>query len=397
MSALIASSVVAVNPSPPAAPPNLVVSGCMGDGPAIGVAKPGDQLWVTGRSADGAYLRVHVPGPIEEGWVLAENVTLLAGDAIPVAACIQVAQATGTPGPTAVPATATPTTGPTATARPTARPTTKPTAQPTAGPTQAAPPTATPTAKPAPTPNVGPVFTTQPVSGSTTMGWNPLQAPNCPYPVTIRISAAAADPDGVAAMQLWLQKPGATSFVRPGHDFALSGSLWLASISTATDGVAAEGALSYYAVAIDSKGAQTKSTTRTLEVFRCDTEATISGGINLPRSSTGIYQLTTCGSFSIPFAYTLSDRDGLSGATLTYTIRNSNGAPTLGPRTLTMTRYKILVDPWRVGSIAPRTGNDAYLGLNTVNFWVTTTDRYGGTTTSSRKRTATVDYESCVD
>jgi hypothetical protein len=388
MSALIATSVVAVNPAPAPEQANLVVTSCMGDGP-VGVAKPGDQLWVTGRSVDGRFLRVHVPGPIGEGWVPAAHVTLLAGDPVPVAGCGKVAGATGTPGPTAVPASATPTA--TAIATPTANPTSKPTEPPTEPPTA----TAGPTQKPTPTPNVRPVFTTQPYSASTTMGWNPLAAPNCPYPTAINVTAVVVDTDGVAAVQLWIQKPGSSSYVRPGHDFSKVGAAWTARIDSASDGVGAEGKLRYYAIAVDARGAQTKSATASVEVFRCDTEAKISGKIDATPLSDGSYifyfDCVETKRWKVPWRYDLSDRDVLTGATVRYVLTPIDGS---------FTPLKSNVDLGRISGTHTWIGSasipSGYGGHSTLSWRVITTDRYGGTT-SSTWRTVSVNLNSCVE
>jgi hypothetical protein len=389
MSALIATSVVAVNPAPAPVPANLVVSGCMGDGPAIGAAKPGDQLWVTGRSVDGAYLRVHVPGPIGEGWVLADHVTLLAGDPIPVAACIQVAGATGTPGPTAVPATASPTAGPPATARPTPKPTPKPTAKPMiAAPTQAPPPTAKPTVKPTPTPNHGPVFTINPPRASrSTIGTNPLGTGTCLYSQIVEVTTAAEDPDGVAVIQLWVQRPGSSSYVRLSHDFSKDGAIWYNGISTANDKIVTAGTLFYRAVAIDTKGVSTTSQSGSLNVVRCDTEATISGGLNLTPTN-GVYYIYSCEAFTIPWRFYITDRDGLSGARLSYSVSHLNLASLRGSIKLGRLLRSLY---WTGSATVPH----SYYGKNTVTWTVTSTDQYGGTT--SRRGSATVYLYSCVE
>jgi hypothetical protein len=238
---------------------------------------------------------------------------------------------------------------------------------------------------------VGPVFTTQPISRGTRAGWNPLKALNCPYPATIRITAAVADPDGVAVMQLWVLKPAATSFVRLSHDFTTDGSLWYGYISTGIDGITDEGALSYYAVAIDSKGAQTRSMTRTLEVIRCDTEASISGGINASVRTNGHYYLQSCTVFSIPWRYVVSDRDGLFGVTVKYTITHT-GAKTLS-QTINL-RHLLRSLIWAGNSIAPPNSN-LYHGPNNVSWTVTSKDQYDETTISSGR--AIVDFDQCVD
>jgi hypothetical protein len=395
MSALIAGNVVAVNPGPAPVQGDLVVSSCMDRGPALGVAKPGEQLWVTGRSVDGLFLRVHVPGPIGEGWVPASHVTLLAGDPIPVTDCGDVASATGTPGPTAVPATATPTAGPTATGKPTAKPTASPTPAPTAkptakpaGPTQAAPPTATPTATPSPTPNLGPVFTMNPPRKSvTTVGTNPLGTGTCIYSQVVQITTAANDPDGIASIQLWVQRPGSTSYVRLSHDFTEKEPIWYNSISTANDKVVTDGTLFYRAVAIDTKGVSTTSLSGSLIVKRCDTEASISGGINVTPTN-GIYYIYSCDSFTIPWRFFVSDPDGVSGVKMSYSLSHLNKTTLSGKITLGHLLRSLF---WTGSATFPH----SYYGKNTVTWTVTSTDPHTGTT--SRRGSATVYFYTCVE
>jgi hypothetical protein len=392
MSALIATSVVAVNPAPAPVPANLVVSGCMGDGPAIGVAKPGDQLWVTGRSLDGAYLRVHVPGPIGEGWVLADHVTLLAGDPIPVAACIQVAGATGTPGPKAVPPTASPTAGPTATARPTSRPTATPTI---AAPTQSVA-TATPTARP--TPNVGPVFSINPPQVSPArIGTNPLGTGYCGTSgVMAGLKTALKDQDGVAAVQLWVQKPESSSFTLLNHGFSKDGAYWYAWIDTAKDKITVAGTLKYRAVAVDTKSVRTTSSVGSLTIFRCDTEATFRGGINTTLApydtSLDAYKLDPCKSFSIPFRYTITDPDGVASVSLAYKI-TSISKPWLAPLEDDITLLPGSNNTWRGGTKLPPRGV-VFSEYSRVTWIASSVDDYEGTSRDPRflltRRSATV-------
>jgi hypothetical protein len=402
MSALIATSVVAVNPAPAPEQANLVVSSCMDHPPVLGVAKPGDQLWVTGRSVDGLFLRVHVPGPIGEGWVPAAHVALLAGDPIPVAGCGEVASATGTPGPTAVPATATPTAGPTATAKPTAKPTATPTPKPTAkpaGPTQAAQPTATPTATPSPTPNLGPVFTVNPPRKSLTIvGSNPLGTGTCIYAQAVQITTAAEDPDGIASIQLWVQRPGSSSYARLNHDFTEKEAIWYNSISTANDKVVTVGTLFYRAVAIDTKGVSTTSLSGSLSVKRCDTEASISGGLNGTLYNGVYYFYPVCPeneAFIIKWRYLLSDKDGLTGATITYSLFHTG--MTTYQRTVTLTHPPLSLY-WIASAAIPH----SYHGANTLGWSITTTDQYATKASGDAGRTtrtgkANVSLLGCVD
>lgn len=170
MSALIAGGVVPVGGD---AAHDLVVSACQGQG-SVAVARPGEQMLATGKSADGAYLRVYVPGPLGEGWVPAKSVELLAdGSALPIAGCDGVGSATAvprrspsasesattslrpTPSPTATPSDApTIATTPTPTEAKTLPPTPSPatTAPLTPSPTRTVPPTPPPTPSPTRTP-----------------------------------------------------------------------------------------------------------------------------------------------------------------------------------------------------------------------------------------------------
>src|SRR6266508_3432967 len=316
MSALIATGVVAVGGGGSAASSEFVVSACQGKG-FVAIARPGDRVLVTGRSVDGTWYRVFVPGPVGEGWVRTVDVSLLATDPVPVAGCGQVAEVMGTPGPTA-----------------------------------------------------------------TASGTNPLGTGSCGRTgVTSRLKTAVTDADGIASIQLWVQKPTSTSYVRLKHDFKQAGAYWENSIDTAGDSVKDVGTLRFRAVAIDTKGAKTTSRSGSLRITRCDTEATISGGINLT-SIFGIHVLTGC-SFSIPWRYTLGDTDGLSGAKLSYTITHTNAATLRG--TITLSR-RFLSSYWTGSSIPPSVSSkdyNPYDGLNTVACTVTTTDKFGGTTSRS--------------
>jgi hypothetical protein len=397
MSALIASGMVAVGGGAPAGSQNLAIFFCKGDR-VLAVARPGEQMLVTGKSADGVFYRVYVPGPVGggEGWVRKADVTLLADGPVPLAECGGVAQATGTPGPTASP-TASATGGPTASPTPTARATAKATAKPTAPPTQAPPTIAAPTDKPGPTPNLGPVFTTQPTASATKLGIKQFTASDCgAFGIRTQLVAVAQDPDGVASMELWVQKPGAASYARLGHDFSKNGTTWSAFIDTTKDRVTRAGTLYFRAVAIDTKDVATTSNSGSITIFRCDAEATISGGINLPRDSLGRYVLKGCGSFSIPWSYYLSDPDGLTRASIHYTITHTN-VDTLRD-TIKLT-HLLWTFYWTGKSIKPYVEypeDDPYYGLNSVTWTVTTVDKYLETT--AKKGKATVYYQNqCVE
>jgi hypothetical protein len=421
MAALIATDVLPARSKPAGAPPVLAIRGCFNTGSVVAVAQAGEQMLITGRSADGAFLRVYVPGPAaREGWIPAGSVDLLAdGATLPVAGCAEVAAATGTPGPTAN-ATAVVTPGPTPTATGTPMPTPK--ANQTAGPTAGATvrpttkpttaPTATPPPTPTPTPNVGPVFTSPPTARPTTIASIAAgSTAYCPYARSARIVTAVEDPDGVASVQLWVRKPSTRTYVRLSHDFVASGSTWVGTIDTVKDALPAPGSYAFRAVAVDTKGASTTSASSSITIIRCDTEATFKGGIDTTdpdrihyNSTYATYYLACDGPFVIPFRYSVVDPDFTSKVTLTYTI-TSVSHPTSPPlsSTITLRRSfsitKVPSNIWTGATIAPLLGN--YRGRSTITWRLTSTDQYKGTTTNPSlllpRFSAKLDWSTCVD
>ena len=370
-SVLIAAGIVGLS-DPLASPPSqLTLVGCPGSGSVVAVAQPGEQMLVTGRSADGGWYRIYVPRPVAgEGWVRTDSIKLLAdGSSLPVSTCGDVAAATGIPA-------ATPTPSPTAAASATptvAAPATSATPTPAQTSTPISAVAATPTA--APTPNVGPVFSKQPATGLATIAFKPFGTGTCA--TATAVTTAATDSEGVAQIQLWVKRPGAASFVRLSHDFVRAGSTWTNSINAAKDGIAAAGTLSFYGVAIDSKGASTTSKVKTLKVIRCDTEASINGGIDAPLID-GQREIFC----SLPWEFAITDPDGLTGATIIYSI-----PPGTPPLTKPLVLKHMSGNVWAIGtSFVPH-------GTFTVAWTLSTTDTFGGTTTLSR--TEVVHY-SCV-
>jgi hypothetical protein len=370
-SLLIATGILPLQAAAPPLPEQLALVGCPGSGSVVAVAQPGEQMLVTGRSADAAWFRIYVPGPTaSEGWVRADSIELLAdGSALPVGTCGEVATATGVPAAT-----------PTPTPSPTTAPSTSPSGTPTPAPTPTSvaptPTSATaPTPTAAPTPNVGPVFSAQPGASLATIAFKPLGTGNCATSTAVKTTVS--DPDGVAQIQLWVKKPGAASFARLPHDFVRAGSTWSNSIESAKDGITAAGTLSFYAVAIDSKGARTTSKVRSIKVVRCDTEASINGGIDAPLIN-GQREIFCV----LNWEFAISDPDGLAGATVIYSI-----PPGTPPQTKPFSLKHISGNVWRIGTtFVPH-------GTFTVAWTLTTMDNFGGTTSLSR--TEIVHY-SCV-
>jgi hypothetical protein len=340
MSAAIATGVVPTGPSSDG-PQTLALVGCPGSGSIVAVAKPGDQMLVTAKNADGSWLRVYVPGPVaKDGWVQAGSLELLAdGSSLPVAACIQVAGATGVPGPspTGVMATVSPTGVATPSAGQGASPTTKATAKPTAAPTattgEAPPPTTGSTAPPPPTsaptatPNVGPVFASGPSSSVPTMFGDPPDGDgDCwglPRRTTIKVEVA--DPNGISGLQLFVQRPGATTFSFL-HNFSNHGTYWSTLIDAYWDHIKSGGTMSFYVVATDGTGLKTTSKTGSVVVRQCDTNAAVTGGIQLDLDPDGAYRVPgNVKSGPVPWFFVIHDPDGsITSAVLSLTLQEGS-------------------------------------------------------------------------
>jgi hypothetical protein len=133
-------------------------------------------------------------------------------------------------------------------------------------------------------------------------------------------------------------------------------------------------------VAIDTKGAATTSKAGSLEIFRCDTEAVFTGGVNTslaPYSSFHKAYVLNCElKFSIPFKYTITDPDGLSSVTLSYTITSITD-PNHSTVSDKISLRSGSNNVWRGSTRIPSTGS--FAGYSTVTWFVRTTDAYGGT------------------
>ena len=120
--------------------------------------------------------------------------------------------------------------------------------------------------------NTGPKFT--PLTATpTSIITDPLGA-GCSGSTLTSFQARATDVDGVKSIRLYFRKPGASSY--SSRAFSKDGTTWYNYINTVSsvDNIARSGTISWYAVATDGKGATTKSPVKTINVKRCDSEAT---------------------------------------------------------------------------------------------------------------------------
>lgn len=307
------AGVVVTRPQTPvgASAGSVAVYPCPRQGPPIAMLQAGQQLLVTGRLADGGWLRIHLPEPGRtEGWVEAAPLTVDGSvDALPVVACSPEA---GAPSPAIAPAesftaivNATPSPG-----------IPQPTPTPTPLPTASLAPT------PSPTANVGPTLTGLAASART-ISYD--QGSYCPTAVkSATISVTAADPTGVASVTLYWRKPGSSAYAQTAMALA-SGSatngVWRVTLSTASAGITTAGSLAYYVVAADAAGAKTRapsSGSKTLSVAVCaNTGPTISSvasssGSNLYWDPLGVGSCQTATNITAA----VSDIDTVASVTL---------------------------------------------------------------------------------
>jgi len=166
---------------------------CWKVGTVFAQGPPGQQVWVTGKNADGSWYRVYTGSPTHpEGWVHAALITLPHPDTVQVVDCAPITALAvgGSPFETDTPvqnnsASPGPTPVPTATPRPTPTPTARPTPTPTPRPTPR------PTPKPTPTPT----DTTPPIVGSISASPNPIWYGSCNPATITTIDVKVSDPE----------------------------------------------------------------------------------------------------------------------------------------------------------------------------------------------------------
>ena len=256
MGGLIAAGIVQPHPrSPtPSTDPNLLaLVTCPGSGAIVANAAPGDQMLLTGRSADGSWVQVYIPGPVSHGWA-PKGLLTIDGDpsTLPEVDCGQVAVVSPSPE-----ITATPSVSPSESATPSPTPTPTPT------------PKVTPTPTPTPKPNSAPVLAG--LKSSTGLIQYPVAATGCNLgPKSARISVTATDSDGIASVTLFFRKPGASSY--QSRSMTKSGSTYSAPVSVSSDGLTKSGTLAYYAVATDkdAKPASTRSGSKSISIKKCN-------------------------------------------------------------------------------------------------------------------------------
>ncbi len=248
---------------------------CPNQGPALLKVAGGQQLLVTGRLADGSWLRIHLPSPgRSEGWIQATPLTVKGSiDSLPVATCAAEAVV---PPPDVVPLESL-----------TAVVNATPIPEPSAGPT----PTPAPSSGPTPTPAPHVALSGLTTSARTVSYDTAAYCPTATRKVTI--SVKATDSSGVTGVTLSWRAPGSSSFTRSPMSrtggTARSGT-WQVTLDTTANGLTRAGTLSFYAVATGASGATARipsSGTYSITVLVCSntgptiTSVSSSGGSKL--------------------------------------------------------------------------------------------------------------------
>src|SRR5262245_1545767 len=249
------------------ASPSIVVSEivpCPGSGPKLLDVSSGQHVLITGKTADGVYIRVHLPGAVrDEGWALAAAYTVQQGslDDVPVVDCAPAQMLafapspsesqteTGSFEPTAVP-TAVPSASPSPSPTPTAAPTPTPRPGATPRPPTPKPPTPPPTKPPTPPPPPG--DTTPPKIVRFSAGLVGCQS--------IAATAFVEDPEsGVVGVNLRWTDPTGKADSLPMQEG--DPNFWHGSITSPTGGLLMDGTWKVFARARNGDGLRSDSNT----------------------------------------------------------------------------------------------------------------------------------------
>ena len=238
--------------------------------------------------------------------------------------------------------------------------------------------------------NTGPTFVSGPSAGDATLYADPLQA-GCGSPIGTEIRATITDVDGVKSAILVFTDQAGTAVQRPMTGYA--GDLWSSSFNANGDGTQGNGTVSWYVVATDSKGAQTTSATQSLAVVRCDTPATFDfGSVTSP-----VYNAPACSPTSVTIPVYAADRDNAAAGdkdssrlqvVVTWQATNlRSGKVYSGQAQAVFQKGNLFLASFPVGT-------DWQATLYSLTYSATSTDIYGGST-SSLLRKAQISVYAC--
>jgi hypothetical protein len=228
--------------------------------------------------------------------------------------------------------------------------------------------------------NTGPTITNASSNQGNTLFWDPLGVGNCQ--TASNITAIIKDVDGVASAALFYRRPGDGSFQsKPMNNTTIKGR-WYANLDTLGDKITIPnpptGTLRWYIKTADKKGAPTQSPTRSITIRRCDSEANFDGVF--PTNPNDYYDCSTTAQITIG---TYANDEDQPNNNLTVVFHWILTNPRTGDGPISGTARATIKDGVAYqGTTRTFDGKTFYAGQLTA--WAVTTDRYGGTTTSSR-------------
>ena len=218
--------------------------------------------------------------------------------------------------------------------------------------------------------NTGPAITAVKSSSGSSLSWNPLGASgNCQ--TATNLTAAVKDPDGVKSVTLFYRRPGSSNWSsKPMNDKTVAGK-WYANLDTLGDKITIPnpptGSLKWYIKAVDDKGKASQTSTRSITIKRCDTEAQF--------GQTSSYPATMCSSQPTSFYGSAKDPDGINGssAVFVYTYLRNDGTYKTAKKQMTGG-----LDGWWYYQVSLQPGAAWSILRDTMTFYIQTTDKYGG-------------------
>ena len=229
--------------------------------------------------------------------------------------------------------------------------------------------------------NTGPTITSASSSSGSSLSWDPLGVGRCQ--TASNITAAVKDVDGVKSVTLFYRRPGSAGYSsKPMNNRTIAGK-WYANLDTLGDKISIRtpptDPLSWYVKAVDKKNVASQSSTRSMTVHRCDTEANFDGGFPLSQT----YPCTTSARISIGIY--AGDRDQPENrlkVVLHWKLSTPPGVPAAPPVSghMSATSPAGAAPSYYVGRTATFNGKTFRAGSLTV--YAVTTDKYGGTTRS---------------
>jgi len=224
--------------------------------------------------------------------------------------------------------------------------------------------------------NKGPAITSISSSAGSSLYWQALRTAVCEGPTATNITAAVKDVDGVKSVTLFYKRPGDASYQKKPMDNTTVKGKWYANLDTLGDNITITDPptdnLRWYIKSVDDKGKASQSATKTITIRRCDSAA----GFKL--------QGVGCGGTSVQVGTYAVDPDNPNGGLkvvfhLTYISATGAGGTVTRKVAATTTQGDYYYGYFDVDT--------SKYGVVTGSYYVTTTDRYGGT---SRSETQTM-------